>query len=119
MHEFVLTATRQKEKGVRALDIAKRLIDFGIHPPTIYFPLIVPEAMMIEPTETESRQTLDHFIEVMKTIAKEVEENPTLFRQAPMSAPVRRLDEVWAARHPVLKWEKKKRDEIPVASYSA
>jgi len=119
MHEFVLQATRQKEKGVRALDIAKRLIDFGIHPPTIYFPLIVPEAMMIEPTETESRQTLDHFIEVMKTIAEEAEKHPEHFHEAPLSAPVRRLDEVWAARNPVLKWEKKPREESPVATYSS
>lgn len=118
MHEFVLSASRQKEKGVRALDIAKRLIDFGVHPPTVYFPLIVPEAIMIEPTESESRQTLDYFIEVMQKISKEAEENPSLFHEAPVSAPVHRLDEVWAARNPVVKWEKKTRDEAPVATYS-
>ncbi len=119
MHEFVLSASRQKEKGVRALDIAKRLIDFGIHPPTIYFPLIVPEAMMIEPTETESRQTLDHFVEVMKQIAKEAEEHPEEFHNAPVSAPVHRLDEVWAARNPVLKWEKKKNEPVPLETHPA
>ncbi len=119
MHEFVLSASRQKEQGVRALDIAKRLIDFGIHPPTVYFPLIVPEAIMIEPTESESRQTLDYFIEVMQKIAKEAEKDPALFHEAPVSAPVHRLDELGAARNPVVKWEKKTHDASPVATYSA
>ncbi len=118
MHEFVLSAGRQKEKGVRAMDIAKRLIDFAIHPPTTYFPLIVPEALMIEPTETESRQTLDYFVEVMQQIAKEAEENPELFHEAPVSAPLRRADEVLAARNPVVKWEKKRSNEVSMAAHS-
>jgi len=105
-HEFVLSARWQKEKnGVKALDIAKRLMDFGFHPPTIYFPLIVEEAIMIEPTETESRQTLDKFIEVMGTIANEAEKNPQILLTAPHNTPVKRLDEVKAARQPVLKFE--------------
>lgn len=108
MHEFVMSASRQRAKGVRALDLAKRLIDFGIHPPTIYFPLIVPEAMMVEPTEVESLQTLDHFIETMQRLAKEAETNPELFQKAPMTTPVGRLDEVTAARQPILRWKKKK-----------
>lgn len=101
-HEFVLSARRQKAKGVKALDIAKRLLDFGIHSPTIYFPLIVEEALMIEPTETESKETLDHFIKVMVNIAKEAEESQELLREAPKLTHVRRLDEVSAARKPNL-----------------
>ena len=107
MHEFILSATRQKERGVRALDIAKRLIDFGIHPPTIYFPLIVPEAMMIEPTESESLQTLDQFVETMRFLAQEAEAGPERFQNAPTTTPVGRLDEVTAARQPILRWVKK------------
>ncbi len=102
MHEFVLSAQKQKEKGVAALDIAKRLLDFGYHPPTIYFPLIVREAMMIEPTETESRETLDEFIEAMLLIAKEAEEDPEKVKGAPYTTPISRLDEAKAARSPVL-----------------
>ncbi len=101
-HECVLSASRQSEKGVYALDIAKALLDAGFHAPTIYFPLIVPEAMMIEPTETESKQTLDDFCEAMINIAKTAEENPELLKQCPQSTPVGRLDEVAAARQPVL-----------------
>jgi glycine dehydrogenase subunit 2 len=105
MHEFVLSARRQKAAtGVRTLDIAKRLLDFGIHPPTIYFPLIVEEAIMVEPTEVESRATLDHFAAVMRQIARECEVSPDLVRQAPHDAVVGRLDEVTAARKPVLCW---------------
>ena len=107
MHEFILSATRQKQRGVRALDIAKRLIDFGIHPPTIYFPLIAPEAMMIEPTENESLQTLNHFIETMRSLAQEAESAPERFQDAPTTTPVGRLDEVNAARQPILRWIKK------------
>lgn len=104
-HEFVLSAKWQKEKyGVRALDIGKRLIDYGIHPPTVYFPLIVEEALMIEPTETESKATLDRFINVMIKIAKECEENPELVKSAPKTTPVSRLDETRAAREPKLRW---------------
>jgi glycine dehydrogenase subunit 2 len=105
MHEFVLSARRAKEQhGVKALDIAKRLIDMGVYPPTIYFPMIVPEALMIEPTETESKATLDAFIESMRQIHREIEEEPDTVRNAPLKAPVGRLDEVKAARQPNLRW---------------
>ncbi|MDP2891858.1 MAG: aminomethyl-transferring glycine dehydrogenase subunit GcvPB [Bacillota bacterium] len=103
MHEFVLSAENLAAYGVRAMDVAKALIDYGIHPPTIYFPLIVKEALMIEPTETESKQTLDGFISAMKQIAKTARENPQALRDAPKTTPVGRLDEVGAARNPVLK----------------
>lgn len=103
-HEFVLSGKRQKKLGVRTLDIAKRLLDFGYHPPTIYFPLIVEECLMIEPTETESKETLDQFIDVMIQIAKEAEENPSLVQEAPHNTVVGRLDEVTAARKPVLRY---------------
>jgi glycine dehydrogenase subunit 2 len=105
MHECIFTAAKQKPYGISTLDIAKRLLDYGIHPPTIYFPLIVSEAMMIEPTETESRQTLDYFIEVMNKIADEAEKTPEILKQAPLTTPVRRLDEVKAAREPNLRWK--------------
>jgi glycine dehydrogenase subunit 2 len=104
MHEFVISAQRQKEKGVSALDIAKRLMDFGFHPPTMYFPLIVKEALMIEPTETESKETLDAFADALIEIAREVEEQPEKIKGAPHTTPVRRLDEAKAARNPVLRW---------------
>ena len=107
MHEFVLSGSMQKEQyGVSTLDMAKRLLDYGYHPPTIYFPQIVHESMMIEPTETESKETLDEFIEVMKKIAEEAKEDADLLHDAPHNTYVRRLDEVTAARNPVLKWEK-------------
>jgi glycine dehydrogenase subunit 2 len=105
-HEFVLSGNKQKKLGVRTLDMAKRLLDFNIHPPTIYFPLIVDECMMIEPTETESKETLDHFIDVMIRIAKEAEESPETIQEAPHHTLVQRLDEVTAARKPVVRWEK-------------
>lgn len=105
MHEFVASASRQKEHGVKALDIAKRLIDFGFHPPTIYFPLIVPEALMIEPTETESIETLDAFAEAMLRIAGEAETDPDIIRDAPHDTPVSRLDEAGAARSPELRYQ--------------
>ncbi len=98
LHECVLSAKPLAEHGIRALDIAKGLSDRGIHPPTIYFPLIVPEAMMVEPTETETRETLDRFIAVMAELAQEARENPEALRQAPVTTPVGRLDEVAAAR---------------------
>jgi glycine dehydrogenase subunit 2 len=105
MHEFVLSGRRQKlDHGVKTLDIAKRLLDFGIHPPTIYFPLIVDEAIMIEPTEGESRATLDHFAAVMQQIARECENSPEVVRNAPQHQVVGRLDEVAAARKPILHW---------------
>lgn len=97
-HEFVLSGKRQKKEGVRTLDIAKRLLDYGFYAPTVYFPLIVEEAMMIEPTETESKETLDEFIDVMLEIAREARENPELVTEAPHTKPVRRLNETRAAR---------------------
>ncbi|WP_456278313.1 aminomethyl-transferring glycine dehydrogenase subunit GcvPB [Bacillus sp. AK128] len=105
-HEFVLSGKRQKKLGVRTLDIAKRLLDFGYHPPTIYFPLNVEEAMMIEPTETESKETLDEFINIMIQIAGEAEENPEIVQEAPHHTVVSRLDETTAARKPILRYQK-------------
>ncbi|MCK4259252.1 MAG: aminomethyl-transferring glycine dehydrogenase subunit GcvPB [Halanaerobiales bacterium] len=104
-HEFVLSGSKQKKMGVSTLDIAKRLIDYRYHPPTIYFPLIVKEAMMIEPTETEGKETLDAFAETMIRIAKEIEENPETVTNAPLNTVVGRLDEVTAARKPILRWK--------------
>lgn len=104
-HEFVLEGRLADAPGVRALDISKRLIDYGVHPPTNYFPLIVPEALMIEPTETESKESLDYFVEALTKIAEEAKTNPELLHQAPMSAPISRLDEVGAARNPRLRWK--------------
>ncbi len=107
MHECVFSGKKQvAESGVHTTDIAKRLIDFGYHPPTIYFPLIVPEAIMIEPTETESVETLDQFCDAMIAIARETKENPQRLKDAPFSTPVRRLDEVLAARKPDVAWKK-------------
>jgi glycine dehydrogenase subunit 2 len=104
-HEFVASARRLRaETGVRTLDIAKRLIDHGYHPPTIYFPLIVDEGMLIEPTETESVETLDAFADALIAIAAEARSDPELVRGAPHEAPLRRLDEATAARKPVLRW---------------
>jgi glycine dehydrogenase subunit 2 len=108
-HELVLSCEKiRRETGVTALDIAKRLLDYGIHAPTIYFPLIVPEALMIEPTESESRKDLDRFIEVMIHIKKECYETPDIVTEAPHNTAVHRLDEVKAARHPVVTWNQLK-----------
>ena len=105
MHEFVLSARNLKrEHGVTALDVAKRLMDYGFHPPTIYFPLIVPEALMIEPTETEAKETLDAFSDAMLAIAREAAENPQVLKDAPHDRPVRRLDEVKAAKRAIVKY---------------
>ena len=105
MHEVVFSARNLKRSyDVSALDVAKRLIDYGVHPPTMYFPLIVEEALMVEPTETESKETLDYFIDVMKTIATEASESPDLLHEAPHDTPNTRLDEAHAARHPDLRW---------------
>jgi glycine dehydrogenase subunit 2 len=104
MHEVVLSGSRQKQRGVKTLDIAKRLIDYGFHPPTVYFPLIVDEAMMVEPTETEGIEALDAFCDAMLEIDRESAEDPGLVKGAPYSAPLRRLDEATAARKPVLRW---------------
>ncbi|MDG5470783.1 aminomethyl-transferring glycine dehydrogenase subunit GcvPB [Jeotgalibacillus sp. ET6] len=111
-HEFVLSGKRQKKLGVRTLDIAKRLLDFGYHPPTIYFPLNVEECMMIEPTETESKETLDAFIDAMIQIAKEVEDSPEVVQNAPHTTIIGRLDETKAARQPVLRYIKKEAVEV-------
>ena len=108
MHEVVLSARSLKRAhGVTALDVAKRLIDYGIHPPTMYFPLIVEEALMVEPTETETKETLDHFIAVMKAIAREAAEDPGLLHDAPHDTPNTRLDEARAARRPDLRWRRR------------
>lgn len=105
MHECVLTSKKQTSQGIRTLDIAKRLLDYGVHPPTIYFPLIVEEALMIEPTETESRETLDDFIAIMRQIADEATKTPDVIKQAPSTTVVGRLDEATAARKPNLRWK--------------
>ena len=106
LHEVIFNDTLQAKRDVHTLDIAKRLLDYWFHPPTIYFPLIVHGALMIEPTESEGKAELDAFIETMKTIAKEAEETPELLHQAPVTTVIRRLDETTAARKPVLKWVK-------------
>ncbi|MCF6155802.1 MAG: glycine dehydrogenase subunit 2 [Candidatus Brocadia sp.] len=105
MHEFVISARKQKQKGASALDIAKKLLDYGFHAPTIYFPLIVEEALMIEPTETESRETLDAFAATMVQIATDIEQRPDVVRNTPQTTPIGRPDEVKAAREPKLRWE--------------
>lgn len=105
-HEFVLAGLKGELNQCSTLDVAKRLLDHGYHPPTIYFPMIVHDAIMIEPTETESLETLDAFIDVMIQISKEADETPELLKQAPTTTQIRRVDEVLAARSPVLKWEK-------------
>jgi glycine dehydrogenase subunit 2 len=105
MHEFVLSArTLKREHEITALDVAKRLMDFGFHPPTVYFPLVVSEALMIEPTETEAIETLDAFCEAMLTIAREAAEAPEMLKSAPHDRPVQRLDEVRAAKSPVVRY---------------
>nr|MBP8988874.1 aminomethyl-transferring glycine dehydrogenase subunit GcvPB [Clostridia bacterium] len=104
MHEVVFSASRQKERGVLALDVAKRLMDYGFHPPTIYFPLIVKEALMIEPTETESKETLDAFVDAMLEIDRETRENPDLVKEAPHETVVARVDEVKAARQAIVRY---------------
>ncbi|HLS08053.1 aminomethyl-transferring glycine dehydrogenase subunit GcvPB [Lentibacillus sp.] len=105
-HEFVLSGKKQKQLGVRTLDIAKRLLDYGYHPPTIYFPLNVEEAMMTEPTETESKETLDGFIDAMLQISEEVKNEPELVQEAPHNTVVKRMDETTAARKPILRYQK-------------
>ena len=105
MHEVVFSDAIQKRHGVNTMDIAKRLIDYGFHPYTTAFPLIVPGALMIEPTESESKEECDYFIDAMKSIAEEAEKQPELVKTAPHTTRVRRLDEVGAARKPVLRWK--------------
>ncbi|HEY4119642.1 MAG TPA: aminomethyl-transferring glycine dehydrogenase subunit GcvPB, partial [Byssovorax sp.] len=105
MHEVVLSDSRlEKETGVKTLDVAKRLLDYGFHAPTVYFPLVVPGALMIEPTETETKETLDEFVAAMIEIAREAHEDPAIARDAPHSSVVGRLDEARAARQPRLRW---------------
>jgi glycine dehydrogenase subunit 2 len=105
MHEFVLSArTLKRQHGISALDVAKRLMDYGFHPPTIYFPLVVPEALMIEPTETEAKETLDAFAEAMRAIAQEAVGDPETIRSAPHHRPVHRLDEVLAAKRAIVRY---------------
>jgi len=114
MHEFVLSArVLKREHGITALDVAKRLMDHGIHPPTIYFPLVVPEALMIEPTETETKERLDEFVAAMRSIAAEAADDPQRLRDAPRSRPVRRLDEVKAAKEPVVRYAFEPLDATP------
>ncbi|MEC5422272.1 aminomethyl-transferring glycine dehydrogenase subunit GcvPB [Virgibacillus sp. C22-A2] len=105
-HEFVISGKKQKKLGVRTLDIAKRLLDYGYHPPTIYFPLNVEEALMVEPTETESKETLDGFIDTMLSISEEVKNDPELVQEAPHNTIVKRMDETTAARKPILRYYK-------------
>lgn len=104
MHEFVLSGLKEKNPEVHTLDLAKGLIDFGVHPPTIYFPLIVPEAMMIEPTESVTLELLNSFVNIMKELARLAKDEPEALKTAPLTTPVRRLNETAAARHPLLKW---------------
>jgi glycine dehydrogenase subunit 2 len=105
MHEVVFSDAIQKRRGVNTVDIAKRLIDYGFHPYTTAFPLIVPGALMIEPTESESKEECDYFIDAMKSVAEEAENNPALVKTAPHTTRIRRLDEVGAARKPILRWK--------------
>jgi glycine dehydrogenase subunit 2 len=105
MHECIVTSKNQKQFGVKTLDIAKRLLDYGYHPPTIYFPLIVEEAIMIEPTETESKETLDGFIQAMRAIAAEAKTDVSQILSSPSNTVVGRLDETTAARKPVVRWK--------------
>ena len=106
MHEFVLSGKRQKQQGVKTIDMAKRLLDYGYHPPTIYFPHIVDECLMIEPTETEDRGTLEGFAEALLAVAREVEAGSEEVGDAPHYAPVSRIDEALAARRPNLRWQR-------------
>ncbi|MEK7841836.1 MAG: aminomethyl-transferring glycine dehydrogenase subunit GcvPB, partial [Deltaproteobacteria bacterium] len=105
MHESIFSDKLQSEKDVHTLDIAKRLMDYGFHPPTIYFPLVVSGALMIEPTETETKETLDMFIDAMINIAREAKENPDMVKNAPHTTRLGRLDETRAARNPILRWK--------------
>lgn len=115
MHEFVLSVKNGKQAGIHALDVGKRLLDFGIHAPTVHFPLVVEEALMIEPTETEGKETLDEFVLAMEQIAKEIQENPNRIKFAPMTLPVYRPDEVLAARKPILSYRDQVREKILLA----
>jgi glycine dehydrogenase subunit 2 len=119
MHEFVATARPLRKHGVRAMDVAKRLIDLGFHPSTVYFPLVVEEAMMVEPTETETRETLDAFAAAMLQVASEAESHPDLLHDAPVTTPVRRLDEAKAARELRLTWSMEPKPDATPTKESA
>ena len=110
-HEFVFDGLKDKSTGVTTMDVAKRLLDYGYHAPTIYFPLLFHESLMIEPTENESKDTLDGFIEVMHKIAQEARENPELVKTAPHSTPIGRVDDVLAAKHPVVTYRQMMNEE--------
>ena len=114
MHEFVALRAQPQARARRrrALDVAKRLMDYGFHPPTVYFPLVVPEALMIEPTETEAKETLDAFVDAMLAIAREAAEEPELLKEAPHDRPVRRLDEVRAAKQPIVRYRFEEHPEL-------
>jgi glycine dehydrogenase subunit 2 len=117
MHEFVLSAKPATAKGLHAIDVGKRLLDFGFHAPTVHFPLVVPEALMIEPTETESKATLDRFCDAFIQIRREIDTNPEVVRHAPHSLPIRRPDEVLAARNPILTYRDWLQDSLrPVSA---
>ena len=111
MHEFVFDGLCDKSTGVTTMDVAKRLLDYGYHAPTIYFPLLFHESMMIEPTENESTETMDSFIRVMNTIADEASTNPELVKGAPHNTPIGRVDDVLAAKQPVLTYKQLKDGE--------
>jgi len=116
MHEFVLSGTPAKKNlGVRTLDIAKRLLDHRVHPPTVYFPLLVDEAMLIEPTETETKETLDRFVDIVRAVLEEAARDPEVARNAPYTTPVRRLDEAGAARRPVVRQRAGDPEDLPDA----
>jgi glycine dehydrogenase subunit 2 len=119
MHEFVLSLQSFSAQGVHAGDVGKRLLDFGFHAPTVHFPLVVPEALMIEPTETEARETLDRFIEAMKEIAREIGADPEKVRTAPHTLPVRRPNDVLAARKPILSYRDQVREKVLLAEAMA
>ena len=106
MHEFVISADKQKKQGLKALDIAKNLLDFGFHSPTVYFPINVPESIMIEPTETETKETLDSFSEKMQYMHENIDSKLEYFKEAPYHTPVRRLNEAKANRELDVKWKK-------------
>jgi glycine dehydrogenase subunit 2 len=110
MHEFVADGTALKECGIKTLDVAKSLLDYGIHPPTIYFPLIVHEAIMVEPTETETKATLDKFAALLRKLIETANRNPELLKDAPITTPVRRLDETSATKNPIVRYTKPKAD---------
>ena len=119
LHEFVLSLKSFAAQGVHAGDVGKRLLDFGFHAPTVHFPLVVPEALMIEPTETEARETLDRFIDAMKQIALEVANDPEIVKSAPHTLPVRRPDDVLAARKPILSYRDQVREKVLLAEITA